>query len=68
MKKENIGARGEAWVLAQLALLVLFLFVPQVGPDWPAPLVFRLVGGVLALAGIAVLGWSALSQIGRAHV
>lgn len=64
MRIYRFGGRGEGWVLAQLALFVLFLLTPRVGPVWPAPTVFRGAGIALALAGIAVLGYSAV-KLGR---
>ena len=64
MHKYRFGVRGEGWVLAQLALFVLFLLTPRVGPAWPAPAVFHGAGIALALTGLAVLGYSAV-KLGR---
>lgn len=61
MKKCLAGSRGEGWVLAQFGLFALFLFAPSVGPTWPVEFAFRIAGGTAALAGIAVLGASAIN-------
>lgn len=65
MKKRLAGGRGEGWVLAQVGLFALFLLAPPVGPTWPVEFAFRIAGGTAALAGIAVLGASAIN-LGRA--
>ncbi|QNA88704.1 isoprenylcysteine carboxylmethyltransferase family protein [Massilia sp. Dwa41.01b] len=61
MNGNRFGSRGEAWVLIQALLFAVFLLAPRVGPAWPAPTVFRFLGTIVALAGIAVLGSSAVS-------
>lgn len=61
MNRKHIGSRGEAWVLIQVLLFAVFLLMPQVGPGWPAPTVFRILGASAVLGGIAVLGSSAVS-------
>ena len=65
MKKRLAGGRGEGWVLAQLGLFALFLLAPTVGPTWPVAFAFCIVGGIAAVAGMAVLGASAIN-LGRA--
>jgi protein-S-isoprenylcysteine O-methyltransferase Ste14 len=42
-------------------LFAAFLLAPEVGPAWPAPTVFRILGAITALAGVAVLGSGAVS-------
>lgn len=64
MKKNLLGSRGEAWALAQLALFVLFLFAPHVGPEWPAAFAFRVAGAITTVGGIGILAWSAIN-LGR---
>lgn len=59
-----MGRRGESWVLVQAILLLLLLVVPRVGPEWPHPDLFRLIGAVLAVAGMLLLAWSAVN-LGR---
>lgn len=59
-----MGRRGEQWVIAQAALLILFFVVPRIGPAWPKPDVFRFIGSALAIGGILLLAWSALN-LGR---
>ncbi len=59
-----MGRRGESWVLVQAILLLLFLFVPHVGPEWAHPALFRLIGAALAVAGMLLLAWSAVN-LGR---
>ncbi|WP_027867723.1 MULTISPECIES: methyltransferase family protein [Massilia] len=61
MNRDGFGSRGEAWVLIQALLLVLFLLMPRVGPAWPAPALFRILGAAAVLGGIAILGSSAVS-------
>jgi protein-S-isoprenylcysteine O-methyltransferase Ste14 len=56
-----MGRRGESWVIAQAILLLLFAFVPQIGPLWPENEFIRLAGWVLVVLGILLLGWSALN-------
>ena len=56
--------RGEAWVAAQVLILVCFAFAPQAGAPWPYLNAFRLVGWGLAIFAILLLGWSALN-LGR---
>ena len=64
MQSHHFGRRGEAWVAVQLVLFLLFILVPRVGPAWAVPAVFHVVGIVAALAGVAVLGHSAV-MLGR---
>lgn len=59
-----MGARGELWVVIQAALLILLVFVPHVGPVWPATELFRIGGGIVFVIGLATLGVSAL-HLGR---
>lgn len=59
-----MGHRGEAWVMAQAVLLLLFAFLPQIGPPWPVPDIFRLAGWVLVGVGSLLLAGSALN-LGR---
>ena len=61
MNRNHFGSRGEAWVLIQVLLFALFLLMPQVGPAWPAPTLFRILGATAVLGGIAVLGSSVVS-------
>lgn len=56
--RPQFGSRGEAWVAFQVALFALFLLAPRVGPEWPAPTAFRIVGASAMLGGIAMLGAS----------
>jgi protein-S-isoprenylcysteine O-methyltransferase Ste14 len=60
----DFGRRGEAWVLIQVLLFALFLLTPLVGPPWPAPTVFRVLGTSAVLAGIATLG-SSVTSLGK---
>ena len=59
-----MGHRGEAWVIAQIILFVLFAIAPQTGPSWPEYDLFRLAGWCLATVGIVLLVWSAFG-LGR---
>ena len=59
-----MGQRGEAWVIAQSALFILFAVAPQIGPSWPSADVFRLPGWALVAAGILLLARSAI-DLGR---
>lgn len=51
------GSRGEAWVLLQALLGLLYLLAPRRGPAWPAPLrrAARIAGLPPLLAGLLVL-------------
>jgi len=60
MQPHHFGRRGEAWVAVQLVLFLVYMLVPRVGPAWALPAVFHFVGIVAALAGVAVLGHSAV--------
>lgn len=60
-----MAPRGVLWVIVQAVLLALFLVVPRIGPAWPIPGVFQLVGWVLAGSGVVFMAWSALN-LGRA--
>lgn len=64
MKKYLSGSRGEAWVVTQLALFVMFLFAPPVGPEWPAAFAYRTAGAIATVAGIGIIAWSAIN-LGR---
>jgi protein-S-isoprenylcysteine O-methyltransferase Ste14 len=59
-----MGRRGESWVIVQAMLLILFIFVPGIGPAWPHADVFGYVGWTLAMAGVFLLAWSTL-KLGR---
>jgi len=61
MNRNRFGNRGEAWVVIQVLLFTLFLLMPQVGPAWPAPTLFGVLGAVAVLGGIGVLGSSVVS-------
>jgi protein-S-isoprenylcysteine O-methyltransferase Ste14 len=61
---QKMGRRGGTWVLAQVVLLLLFAFVPQIGPPWPSQDIFRFAGWVLFGIGSLLLAWSALN-LGR---
>lgn len=54
-------SRGEAWVVAQFALLALVPVAVFLPPDWPsAARALRLgIGAVLIAAGVAVVVWAA---------
>lgn len=54
-----MGRRGEAWVMAQAVLLLLFAFMPQIGPPWPSSDIFRFVGWIFVVIGSLLLVWSA---------
>jgi protein-S-isoprenylcysteine O-methyltransferase Ste14 len=56
-----MGRRGEAWVLAQAVLLLLFVFAPQVGLPWPGNDLVRFAGWTLVAIGSLLLLWSALN-------
>ncbi|WP_026076137.1 methyltransferase family protein [Noviherbaspirillum massiliense] len=58
--KEGVtGRRGEMWVVAQAVLLLLIVLAPQSGPYWAESSLYRFFGGVLLVAGMALLAWSA---------
>jgi protein-S-isoprenylcysteine O-methyltransferase Ste14 len=59
-----MGRRGETWVLAQVVLLLMFVFVPPIGPPWPSHDIFRFAGWGLVGIGSLLLAWSALN-LGR---
>ena len=61
---QKMGRRGEIWVVAQGVLLVLFAFVPKIGPSWPTDDFFRLAGWLFAGIGSLLLIWSAFN-LGR---
>jgi protein-S-isoprenylcysteine O-methyltransferase Ste14 len=61
MSANQFRRRGGTWIMAQLALFLLFVVAPHVGPDWPATLAFKLVGTAVAVAGIAVLDYSMIN-------
>jgi protein-S-isoprenylcysteine O-methyltransferase Ste14 len=64
MLRHGFKVRGGTWVLAQLAVFVLFALAPQIGPRWAAAQAFRVTGTVVALTGLAILGYSA-ANLGR---
>lgn len=64
-KLPSLGPRGEGWVAAQIAVLVVILAAGLRGPDWPAPArpwrwlaagLIGIAGLTLAIAGVAGLG------------
>ncbi len=59
-----MGQRGEMWVAVQAVLLIVYAFVPKTGDAWANAFLADVLGWVLVLAGIALLGWSALN-LGR---
>ena len=59
-----MGRRGETWVIAQAVLLLLFAFVPPIGPPWPSGHIFRFAGWILVGIGSLLLAWSTLN-LGR---
>jgi protein-S-isoprenylcysteine O-methyltransferase Ste14 len=59
-----MGRRGEAWVIAQAVLLLLFAFAPQLGPPWPGSAILSYAGWFLAAMGAVLLVWSA-RNLGR---
>lgn len=50
--------------MAQAVLLLLYAFLPQIGPPWPNREIFRFGGWVLVGIGSLLLAWSALN-LGR---
>jgi protein-S-isoprenylcysteine O-methyltransferase Ste14 len=58
MQANRYRGRREAWVLVQLALFLLFLLVPNLGPVWGPPIAYHAIGTVLMLVGVGVLGYS----------
>lgn len=63
---ENLGARGEWYVVVQLALFALVAFGPRTLPAWPEwvfPFTWpaTIVGGLLIVVGIAFAGAGAFS-------
>lgn len=64
VKQHFFGSRGEVWVLIQILLFTLLLLTPHIGPEWPVPTVFRIVGAIAVVLGIAFLG-SSVASLGR---
>lgn len=59
-----MGRRGGIWVIAQAALLLMFVFSPAMGPAWGGHELVRLAGWLLIGAGSILLVWSAFN-LGR---
>ena len=61
-----MSGRGTGWVVAQFALIAACFVAVVIPPDWPssARTVLAIVGGVIALGGLAV-GVAAARSLGR---
>ncbi|HJV76024.1 MAG TPA: isoprenylcysteine carboxylmethyltransferase family protein, partial [Noviherbaspirillum sp.] len=54
-----MGRRGEAWVIAQGILFIMFAIAPSIGPAWNLPDAVTLIAWALVISSVLFLAWSA---------